>query len=95
MLTSQGLRGPQGVGIVTQKDVLGVLVDPDENLNNTKVAHVMTTPAVSVSPEFGVPTCVQMMRMLGVRRVPVIEGSKLVGIISFADVFDHAIRAVL
>ena len=85
----------RGVGIVTQKDVLGVLVDPEEDLKSLKAANVMTAPAVSVSPEFGVPTCVQMMRMIGVRRVPVIDGSKLVGIISFADIFNHAIRSVL
>ena len=85
----------KGVGIVTQKDILGVLVDPAEDLVDVKVREVMTSPAVGVSPDFGIPTCVQMMRMIGVRRVPVLENNKLVGIISFSDVFDHAVGQLL
>ncbi len=85
----------RGYGIVTQKDILGVLVDPEEDLSEVKVAHIMTAPAVSVSPDFGLPTCVQMMRMIGVRRVPVVEAGSLIGIISFADVFQHAIRTAI
>ncbi len=84
----------KGVGIVTQKDILGVLVDPYEGVKETRVGDVMTSPAVSVSPDFGVPTCVQMMRMIGVRRVPVVENNNLVGIVSFADVFEHALRSL-
>jgi CBS domain-containing protein len=85
----------KGLGIVTQKDILGVLVDPDEAEGEVRVEEVMTAPALSVSPDFGIPTCVQMMRMLGVRRVPVIENGKLIGIISFSDIFGKAVDSLL
>ncbi|MEW6071216.1 MAG: CBS domain-containing protein [Planctomycetota bacterium] len=85
----------RGVGILTQKDLLAALLDPGEGLNATRVADIMTAPAVSVSPDFAVPTCVQMMRMIGVRRVPVVFNNRLVGLVSFSDVFAHAIRFVL
>jgi CBS domain-containing protein len=32
-----------------------------------------------------------MMRMLGIRRAPVLEQGRLVGLLSFTDVFRHAI----
>lgn len=85
----------KGLGIVTQKDILGTLVDPDEAIDEVRVEEVMTAPALCVSPNFGIPTCVQMMRMLGVRRVPVVENGKLIGIISFSDIFRRAVDALL
>jgi CBS domain-containing protein len=47
----------------------------------------MTKPALSVSSGLSISNCHQMMRMVGVRRLPVVDGKKLVGILSNADIF--------
>ncbi|MBL4770133.1 MAG: CBS domain-containing protein [Planctomycetes bacterium] len=81
----------KGLGIITQKDVVGHLfggfVEPD----TTTVEDVMSQPTISLSPEWSLETAVAMMRMLGVRRAPVMDQGKLVGLLSFTDVFRHAI----
>ena len=84
-----------GIGILTQKDLVSAVFDYAEDLDNTLVSDLMTAPSVTVSPEYSVETAVQMMRNLGVRRVPVVESDRLVGIVSLTDVFQRAASALL
>ncbi|MFT7074842.1 MAG: signal-transduction protein with cAMP-binding, CBS, and nucleotidyltransferase domain [Planctomycetota bacterium] len=80
----------KGLGIITQKDVVGHLFDDFIELGSTTVADVMSQPTIGLSPEWSLSTAVSMMRMLGIRRAPVLEHGKLVGLLSFTDVFKHA-----
>ena len=58
------------------------------------VEDVMTKPAITVSPELALRDCVQMMRMVGVRRLPVADGRGLVGILSNTDLFHYLTSAI-
>lgn len=84
-----------GIGILTQKDLISAVFDYAEDLDDTFVSDLMTAPSVTVPPEYSVETAVRMMRNLGVRRVPVLENDKLVGIVSLTDVFQRAAAALL
>jgi CBS domain-containing protein len=46
----------------------------------------VTTPAVSVQKDFLISDCIRLMRMSGVRSVPVLDGVRAVGLLSFTDV---------
>ena len=46
----------------------------------------MTSPALSVQSGFPICDCLRLMRMSGVRSVPVLRGTELVGLLSFTDV---------
>ncbi|MFT7679072.1 MAG: signal-transduction protein with cAMP-binding, CBS, and nucleotidyltransferase domain [Planctomycetota bacterium] len=81
----------KGLGIITQKDVVGHLFDDLGELESTTVADVMSQPTIGLAPEWSLETAVSMMRMLGIRRAPVLEQGRLVGLLSFTDVFRHAI----
>ena len=81
----------KGLGIITQKDVVGHLFDGFVEPDTTTVEDVMSQPTISLSPEWSLETAVAMMRMLGVRRAPVMDQGKLIGLLSFTDVFRHAI----
>ncbi len=80
----------QGWGILTQKDLLGAMLDSGTDLAGLRVSDAMTHPCVTVAPHYDVATSMQLMRMLGVRRAPVVEGRQLVGFVSFTDFFRHA-----
>jgi CBS domain-containing protein len=74
-------------GIITRKDIVETIVmDPTGGISLT-VDDVMTKPALTVSSKLSVSNCHQMMRMVGVRRLPVVDETKLVGILSNADIF--------
>jgi len=84
----------RGFGMVTHKDIVSLLgsetENPKESLDGVTVGDVMTAPAVTVPPGYRLGTCLDLMRLLGVRRAPVLEAGELLGIISFTDIFRAA-----
>lgn len=78
-------------GILTRKDIVEALVENIPDINSLLVEDLMTKPALTVEPELSVYNCHQIMRMVGVRRMPVVAGGKLVGIISNSDIFNKII----
>lgn len=81
-----------GLGIVTREDVLLVMADVGSDLEGLRVSDVMTHPVVTLPSHYSVGTSIQMMRRLGVKRAPVVDGHALVGFVSFTDLFHHAMN---
>ena len=74
-------------GIITRKDIVEILVADEFGGASNLVEDIMNKPAVAVSMDFSVYNCQQLMRMVGVRRLPVVDGNNLVGILSNSDIF--------
>ena len=74
-------------GIVTQKDIITKLIDPDPGSQHVLVGDIMTQPAVTVPPTMTVMACVKLMKRLNIRRIPVSDGRDIVGILSHSDIF--------
>ena len=75
------------VGVITSKDIIQVLCEGEpEMLDQLQVSDVMTAPALCVPEELLIDDCLRLMRMSGVRSVPVVRGLTPVGILSFTDV---------
>ena len=75
------------VGVITSKDIIQVLCEGEvELLDQLRVKDVMTAPALCVQEELTIEDCLRLMRMSGVRSVPVVRGLTPVGILSFTDV---------
>lgn len=82
------------VGVVTLKDIVQVLCEADVAvLDQLTVRDVMTTPAFALQQDYTVLDCIQLMRMSGVRNAPVLDGTKVVGLLSFTDVVKAAAGA--
>ena len=75
------------VGIITRKDILEALPDDLADDVFRTVEHVMTKPAITINSNLSIYNCQQLMRMVGVRRMPVVEGTDVVGILSNSDIF--------
>jgi CBS domain-containing protein len=81
------------IGIITGKDIVQVLCDAEPQLlDQLTVADAMSTPAISVQKEFLVGDAIKLMRISGVRSVPVLDGVTLVGLLSFTDVLRGAVE---
>lgn len=78
-------------GILTVRDILGKVIDPGENIYrdiwNTQVMDIMNKPVFSIDPDMRVKYALRMMNKLGVRRLVVLRGSELLGIISEIEIF--------
>lgn len=72
------------VGIVTQSDLGEATAQGLDSRCNLE--NIMTPHPVTVSPEASLPHVLHLLNRLKVSRLPVTEGSKLVGIITRADI---------
>ena len=82
-------------GILTSKDIVNLLGSQDVSaLDVVTVADVMTRPAICVGKDTNLVDCLNLMRMSGVRRMPVLDGLRVVGILSSSDVFARALAAI-
>lgn len=74
------------LGIVTDRDIVMRAVATDKNLGTMAVQDIMSTQMVTVTPEMDVHEAAEMMSKRQIRRLPVIQGGKLVGIVALGDV---------
>lgn len=79
-------------GIVTSKDIVNLLGTHDPALlGELRVGDVMTRPAICVPAQTNLRDCINLMRMSSVRRLPVLDGTQVVGVLSSTDVFRRAL----
>jgi CBS domain-containing protein len=81
-------------GIITRKDIVDALVENVMGGDSQLVEDVMTKPAISIHPDLSIYNCQLLMRMVGVRRMPVVDGTTLVGIISNSDIFNKMVEDI-
>lgn len=73
------------VGIVTDRDIVVRAVAEDRSPSATTVGDVASRDLTTVSPGDAVEDAVRLMREGAVRRLPVVEGGKPVGIVALGD----------
>ena len=73
------------VGVVTDRDAALYLGANDSRPSEVRVSDVMTKRLVSVEPDADIKEVSREMQEAQVRRVLVIEGGRLLGVISTAD----------
>ena len=78
--------GDRLVGIVTDRDIVLRVVAEGRDASSTTVGDIVSGDLVTVSPDAGLDEALQLMGQHQVRRIPVTEGDRLVGIVAQADV---------
>ncbi len=73
-------------GIVTEWDFVNKIIAKDLDPKNVKIKDIMNAPLMSVDPKTPTDQVTVMMNKHGVRRVPVVENGKLIGVITSRDV---------
>ncbi len=77
-------------GLVTDRQIATKVVAAGEDPARFNVGGFMTTNPLTCRPDMGICEAARMMGDHGYNRMPVVENNKLVGIISVADIADHA-----
>lgn len=78
--------GNQILGILTEKDVLTRVVASGRNPKEVLVEEVMTNPIITTEPERPIEAAVKTMVEKRIKKLPVVDGSELIGIITMTDV---------
>ncbi|HWO74827.1 MAG TPA: CBS domain-containing protein [Bacillus sp. (in: firmicutes)] len=89
----------QLAGMITDRDIVirGVA---EKHPGSTKVENIMSDKLVTINPDASIDEAIQLMKENQVRRIPVVENKKLVGILALGDValqpsFDHEAEEAL
>lgn len=70
-------------GILTLADIAKKVIAMDRAPERVHVFEIMTKPVISVNPNMDIRYCARLFQQFGIRRAPVIEGGKVVGMISY------------
>jgi CBS domain-containing protein len=88
------LSDEQPIGIITERDFIKKVCLKELKLSSVKVGDMMSKIRTSASPDTSIDVAVQRMVNNRIRRLPIIENGKLVGIITVTDLAKH-LRTIL
>ena len=79
------------LGVVTDRDITCRAIARGKNPTTTTASEVMSSPAVTVSPETDLMQCCKLFEEKEIRRLPVVDQKgHCVGILSLTDVAEKA-----
>jgi CBS domain-containing protein len=79
------VEGESAEGIVTDRDLVIRGVAEGADPSTTRLGQIISSELVAVAPDDPVERAIKLMRERAVRRLPVVEGGKPVGIVSIGD----------
>lgn len=73
------------VGIVTERDLLKRVLAKSKELRNMNVMGIMSKPLISIEPKVLIEEAAKLMFQEEIKKLPVVEKGKLVGLVSLTD----------
>jgi len=80
------------LGVISERDYARKVVLMNRASHDTPVADIMSAPAITVTPDDSVRRCMELMTNKRIRHLPVIKGSRVVGILSIGDLVKAVIE---
>ena len=88
------IEGDRVVGVFSERDVIAALAGGEEGALERPVSSAMTAPAVIVAPADSVLAALSLMTRRRIRHLPVLDGDRLVGIVSIGDLVKYRIDRI-
>ncbi len=88
------MDGVSVIGIFSERDVIHALSDSGAAALERKVGDVMTAPAITVGPDEPVIGALSLMTRRRVRHLPVVEGGRVIGVVSIGDLVKYRIDRI-
>ncbi len=80
-------KGDKLEGIFTERDISVKIIASGKDLDKTKISQVMTKNPVTISPDDLAMDALQKMCELGFRHLPIVDGERVVGMVSVRDLY--------
>ncbi len=76
----------RAVGIITERNILERIVEPRLDPATIWAKDIMSSPLVTVEPNDTVDEAAKIMAQKRIKKLPVVEGDKVVGVVSTSDI---------
>lgn len=80
------------LGIISERDYARKVILKNRSSHDTPVSDIMSSPAVTVTPEDSVHHCMQLMTEGRFRHLPVVKAGRVVGMLSIGDLVKAVIQ---
>ena len=80
------LEGDRPVGVISERDVLKRVVEPCLAPESLTARQIMTSPVITIGEMASIEEAAKLMARKKVRKIPVMNKQKLVGIVTFTDI---------
>ena len=80
------------IGIFSERDYARKIVLKGKSSKDTLLDEVMTKELITVTRDYKIDQCMEIMNEKRIRHLPVLENKKIVGIISIGDVLKIMIK---
>jgi len=74
------------VGILTERDLLERVLEKCKNPKETKISEIITRNVIVGTPDMDVFEATRVMFKIKVKKLPITEGNRLVGIVTLTDI---------
>ena len=81
------------IGIISERDYTRKVILKGLSSKDTAVRDIMTREMLTASPSDSIQDCMRVMTEKRVRHLPVLEGTRMIGIVSIGDVMKWIISA--
>jgi CBS domain-containing protein len=81
-------------GILSERDIIYRLQSDGAAILDWTVGKVMTAPAITAEPSMPALVALSQMTRRRIRHLPVVEGGKLIGIVSIGDLVAFRIQRI-
>ncbi len=81
------LEGDQVRGVLTERDLLKRVIAPGKDAGSITVEEVVSCPVIAIHPDYSIFGAFKTMDKMHVRRLVVMEGQRLAGVVTQTDIF--------
>lgn len=74
------------IGVLTESDILRKIVAEKKDASEIAVEKIMSFPPITISPDEKIEEALRLMGKHKIRRLPVVKGEKLVGMVTERDI---------
>ncbi|MCW7079424.1 MAG: CBS domain-containing protein [Canidatus Methanoxibalbensis ujae] len=83
-------REGEPVGIVTDRDIALKVIKEDRLVREVKAKDIMSSPLITIEADASIEKACEIMAKNRIRRLPVVEDDKLVGVISVRNILTRS-----